>query len=112
MIGEAFIMAIEMMTEKDFWDKFNKKHNPSYYYASKKTKEKKTKSEPEDQEVPEEIIEEPKEKRNLFGKLLRLPGDVLYFVIGLIAGSILGVVSLFVFPFLIPGYMLKERFNE
>jgi len=42
MIGRAFTLAIDMMTEKDFWDKFNKKHNPSYYYASKKTKEKKT----------------------------------------------------------------------
>ena len=41
-IGNAFTLAISMMTEKDFWDKFNKKHNPSYYYASKKTKEKKT----------------------------------------------------------------------
>ena len=27
------------MTEKDFWDKFNEKHNPKYYYATKnKTK--------------------------------------------------------------------------
>ena len=41
-IGNAFTLAISMMTEKDFWDKFQKKHNPSYYYASKKTKEKKT----------------------------------------------------------------------
>ena len=24
------------MTEKDFWDKFNSKHNPRYYYAKKK----------------------------------------------------------------------------
>ena len=31
---------ISMMTEKDFWDKFHKKHNPEYY-AKKKTKEKK-----------------------------------------------------------------------
>ena len=30
MIGQAFTLAIEMMTEKDFWDKFNKKHNPRY----------------------------------------------------------------------------------
>ena len=29
-----------MMTEKDFWDKFNFKHNPRYYYAKKKTKKK------------------------------------------------------------------------
>ena len=25
------------MTEKDFWDKFNLKHNSRYYYAKKKT---------------------------------------------------------------------------
>ena len=42
MIGQAFTLVIDMMTEKEFWDKFNKKHNPRYYYASKKTKEKKT----------------------------------------------------------------------
>ena len=29
------------MTEKDFWDKFHKKHNPEYY-AKKKTKKEKT----------------------------------------------------------------------
>ena len=29
-----------IMTEKDFWDKFNFKHNPRYYYAKKKTKKK------------------------------------------------------------------------
>tara|TARA_B110000046_G_C12650345_1_gene256369 strand:+ start:378 stop:533 length:156 start_codon:yes stop_codon:yes gene_type:complete len=29
-----------MMTEKEFWDKFNAKHNPGYYYAKKKTEEK------------------------------------------------------------------------
>ena len=34
--------VISIMTEKDFWDKFNLKHNPKYYYAKKKT-EKKTK---------------------------------------------------------------------
>ena len=79
--------------------------------SRKKTTKTTTKQEPEDLEV-QETIDEPKEKRNLFGRLLRLPGDVLYFAIGLIAGSILGVVSLFVFPVLIPGYMLKERFNE
>ena len=31
------------MTEKDFWDKFNRKHNPEYY-AKKKAKEKKKKN--------------------------------------------------------------------
>ena len=31
--------VINIMTEKEFWDKFNKKHNPKYYYATKnKTK--------------------------------------------------------------------------
>jgi hypothetical protein len=37
-------MKNSVMTEKDFWDMFNKKHNPRYYYATKKTKEEKTKS--------------------------------------------------------------------
>ena len=32
-------MVISMMTEKDFWDKFNEKHNPGYYHAKKKIKE-------------------------------------------------------------------------
>jgi predicted metal-dependent hydrolase len=39
-----FDMVISMMTEEEFWDKFNKKHNPRYYYAKKKTKEEKTKN--------------------------------------------------------------------
>jgi len=33
------------MTEKEFWDKFHKKHNPRYYYDKKKAEtenEKKT----------------------------------------------------------------------
>ena len=33
------------MTEKEFWDMFNKKHNPRYYYDKKKaetTHKKKT----------------------------------------------------------------------
>ena len=33
------------MTEKDFWDKFNSKHNPKFHYAKiKNQKEKQTKS--------------------------------------------------------------------
>ena len=40
-IGNAFTLAISMMTEKDFWDKFQKKHNPGYY-AKTKNKKKKT----------------------------------------------------------------------
>jgi len=27
-------------SEKEFWDTFNKKHNPKYYYAKNKEKEK------------------------------------------------------------------------
>ena len=31
------------MTEENFFDKFNRIHNPDYYYGNKKIKEKKTK---------------------------------------------------------------------
>ena len=31
------------MTEENFFDMFNRVHNPDYYYASKKIKTKKTK---------------------------------------------------------------------
>ena len=31
-------MVISIMTEKDFWDKFNLKHNPGYHYAKTKNK--------------------------------------------------------------------------
>jgi hypothetical protein len=31
------------MTEENFFDMFNRVHNPDYYYGRKKTKEKKTK---------------------------------------------------------------------
>ena len=34
MIG----IVISMMTEREFWDKFNARHNPGYYYAKKKIK--------------------------------------------------------------------------
>ena len=30
------------MTEENFFDMFNRIHNPDYFYAKKKTKEKKT----------------------------------------------------------------------
>ena len=33
-----------MMTEKDFWDMFNKKHNSRYYYATKNKKKIKLES--------------------------------------------------------------------
>ncbi len=42
-IGNVMALAISMMTEKAFWDMFNKKHNPKYYNAKKKTQKKKTK---------------------------------------------------------------------
>jgi hypothetical protein len=44
MIGNAITLVISMMTERDFWDMFQKKHNPKYYNAKKKTKKTKTKS--------------------------------------------------------------------
>ena len=31
-----------MVTEENFFDMFNRVHNPDYYYGRKKTKEKKT----------------------------------------------------------------------
>ena len=34
MIGTV----ISMMTETEFWDKFNARHNPGYHYAKKKIK--------------------------------------------------------------------------
>jgi len=35
--------VFSMMTEREFWDMFHKKHNPKYYNAKKKTQKKKTK---------------------------------------------------------------------
>jgi len=32
------------MTEEQFWDKFNEKHNPRYYYATKNQKKIKLES--------------------------------------------------------------------
>ena len=43
-IGNAISMVIDMMTEKEFWDMFHKKHNSKYYNAKKETKKKKTKN--------------------------------------------------------------------
>ena len=37
-IGNVMAMAISMMTESDFWDKFNRKHNPQFYEKLKKKK--------------------------------------------------------------------------
>ena len=36
-------LVISMMTEQDFWDKFNKKHNPGFQYGTKKIEKKITK---------------------------------------------------------------------
>ena len=35
-IGNVMALAISMMTEEDFWDKFNRKHNPQFYEKLKK----------------------------------------------------------------------------
>ena len=45
-IGNVMALAISMMTEGDFWDKFQKKHYPQFYekLKKKKTKKKKTSS--------------------------------------------------------------------
>ncbi len=40
----VLLMVISMMTEADFWDRFNKKHNSKYYYATKNKKKIKLKS--------------------------------------------------------------------
>ena len=34
--------VFSMMTEREFWDMFHKKHNPRYYNAKKETQKKKT----------------------------------------------------------------------
>jgi|TARA_R100001443_G_scaffold115927_1_gene134893 hypothetical protein len=43
MIGNAFTLAISMMTEAEFWDKFQKKHNTKYFNATKNKKKIKLK---------------------------------------------------------------------
>jgi cytochrome b subunit of formate dehydrogenase len=44
VIGNAIAGAISIMTEGEFWDKFNRKHNPQFYekLKKKKTQTKKT----------------------------------------------------------------------
>ena len=37
-IGNVMALAISMMTESDFWDRFNRKHNPQFYEKLKKKK--------------------------------------------------------------------------
>ena len=58
------------------------------------------------------VVDDLKSKRSLSGRLLRIPGDVVYFVLGLIAGTILGIVSIFFFPLFVPFYMVKARLTE
>ena len=43
-IGNVMAMAISMMTEGDFWDKFQKKHIPQFYEKLKKKKTEKKKT--------------------------------------------------------------------
>ena len=42
-IENVMTPVISMMTESDFWDMFNKKHNSKYYYATKNKKKIKPK---------------------------------------------------------------------
>jgi hypothetical protein len=44
VLGKAIAGVISMMTEEEFWDKFNRKHNPQFYEKLKKTKTQKTKA--------------------------------------------------------------------
>tara|TARA_B100000519_G_C14136654_1_gene387838 strand:- start:588 stop:815 length:228 start_codon:yes stop_codon:yes gene_type:complete len=55
------------------------------------------------------VVDDLKSKRSLSGEILRIPAHLLYAIVGLITGTILGIVSFFVFPVLIPVYMIKER---
>ena len=43
-IGNVMALAISMMTEEDFWDKFHRKHNPQFYEKLKKKKTQKKKT--------------------------------------------------------------------
>ena len=43
-IGNVMSLVIDMMTEEDFWDKFNRKHNPQFYEKLKKKKTEKKKT--------------------------------------------------------------------
>ena len=62
MIGQAFTLAIEMMTEKDFWDKFNKKHNQDITMARKKPRRRK-------QVVPSQPNDIPYQSTGLSGPM-------------------------------------------
>ena len=41
-------MLIKKMTEENFFDMFNRVHNPDYYYGRKKNEKKKTEKKKED----------------------------------------------------------------
>ena len=43
-------LVISMMTEVDFWDKFNQKHNPQFYEKLKKKNKEKIKKKNQEQE--------------------------------------------------------------
>ena len=44
VLGNAIAGVISMMTEEEFWDKFNRKHNPQFYEKLKKKKTEKKKT--------------------------------------------------------------------
>ena len=44
-IGNVMSLVIDMMTEEDFWDKFQRKHNPQFYDKFKKSKTQEKKAE-------------------------------------------------------------------
>ena len=44
VLGNAIAGVISMMTEQEFWDKFNRKHNPQFYEKLKKKKTEKKKT--------------------------------------------------------------------
>ena len=58
-IGNVMALAISMMTEEDFWDKFNRKHNPQFYYKLKKTKTEKTKTKTKKTSCPDTTKRHP-----------------------------------------------------
>ena len=43
-IGNAIAGVISMMKEEEFWDKFNRKHNPQFFEKLKKKKTEKEKA--------------------------------------------------------------------
>ena len=45
-------MVISMMTEAEFWDRFNAKHNPGHHYEKKKIKKKIKEKDQEQEDDP------------------------------------------------------------